>query len=322
MPTKINEPCTLKTRQIIKNPALSIGMSPKNVNKYKKIAAAYGCYAPVIVTAPVNGMHMILEGSARLEACAQTGIGEIPAVMYQAENEAGELKLALMLSAIQDEGSALSEGELISRLINDYGISQRELVNLLGKSKAWVSKRIALTQNLTKVVKDMVIDGTLYPRSAEEVAKLPEDVQAVFAANVINSRLNKTEISQLVQCYKKTESDSVRRKIINSPLDALSMISVPVRKKSVGTKLNSPAQKFIGAVNYAIQMILKVLNMVEQADEELLCTAINQLSRLKDTARETETTLESLLADLQADDRLETKRPDVSLGKQGELTWQ
>ena len=167
MPTPMNEACNLKTRQIIKNPALTLGMSQKDVSKYKKVAAAYGNVAPVIVSAPVNGGCLILAGSARLEACAQTGISEVPAVMVSEGDEAGQLKLALMMTAIRDEAGALSEGALISRLINEYGVAPRELVNLLGKSKAWVSKRLSMDQNLSRTVKKMVTDGTLCPRSAE-----------------------------------------------------------------------------------------------------------------------------------------------------------
>jgi ParB-like chromosome segregation protein Spo0J len=305
----MNEACTLKMRQIIKNPALSLGMSQKDVGKYKKVAAAYGNVAPVIVSTPVNGGYLILDGSARLEACAQTGIGEIPAVMAQAGNEAGQLKLALMLSAMRDEGGALSEGALISRLINDYGVAPRELVSLLGKSKAWVSKRLSMDQNLSETVKGMVTDGTLCPRSAEEVAKIPMGVQAEFAANAVNAGLNKTEICMLVRRYKSTCSGDVRREVIKSPLEALSKTGERVGKKAAGSGLNGPGRNLGNAANYAAQMILKTTNMAENADEEALCAAEAQLSRLQDVSEETALILNKLLA-------------DVSLGKQeGERAW-
>ena len=103
MLSKMNEACTLKLRQIVKNPALTLGMSERDVGKYKRVAAAYGNVAPVIVSAPKNGEHLILAGSARLEACSQAGIREIPAVMSPAQDDAEQLKLSLMLSALRDE---------------------------------------------------------------------------------------------------------------------------------------------------------------------------------------------------------------------------
>jgi len=311
MPSKMNEACTLKLRQIVKNPALALGMSPKDVGKYKKIAAAYGNVAPVIVGAPQNGEYPILTGSARLEACAQTGIREIPAVMTQSQSESEQLKLALMLSALRDECCALSEGELISRLINDCGVAPRELVNLLGKSKAWISKRMTLAKNLTSAVKSMVMAGTLCPRSAEEVAKLAQAEQSEFAVNVVNCGLNKNEISQLVQRYKSALTDDIRREVIKSPLDALSKIGVRQRKKEAPEAgLNGPGRKLQSSINYAAQMLLKAANMAENADEKTLVTAFPQLSRLRGITEEARKTLNRVLA-------------EVSPGKQvgGEAPW-
>jgi len=299
MPTKINEVCILKLRQIVKNPALTLGMSSKDVSKYKKIAAVYGNVAPVIVGAPQNGGYPILAGSARLEACVQTGIREIPAVMTQAQDEGEQLKLALMLSALQDEGCALGEGELISRLINDCGVVSRELVNLLGKSKAWISKRMSLAKNLTSTVKSMVTDGTLCPRSAEEVAKLAPADQAEFATNVVNCGLNKNEVNQLVQRYKNTLVDDVRREIIKSPLDALSKIGVRrCKKEAADAGLNGPGRKLQGSANYATQMLLRTANMVENAEEEALSAAYPQLNRLRNIMEEVTRTINRLVEDV------------------------
>ena len=305
MPTQMNEACTLKTRQIVRNPALTLGMSQKEVQQYKKVAAAYGNVAPVVVSAPENNGCLILAGSARLEACAQAGIKEIPAVMVKAADEAGQLKLALMLSSIHDGAGALSEGALISLLINDHGVAPRELVKLLGKSKAWVSKRMALDQNLTLTVKGMVRDGTLCPRSAEEVAKLPGEVQTEFAVNAIDSGLSKTEISQLVTRYKSACSDDVRMEVIKSPLDALSKMGESAKKKPAADDgLNGPGRRLGGSANYASQMLLKVVNMAVNANDETLRKSGLQLSRLRDIAEEAGITLNRLLS-------------DVSPGKQG-----
>jgi len=299
MLSKMNEACTLKLRQIVKNPALTLGMSERDVGKYKRVAAAYGNVAPVIVGAPKNGEHLILAGSARLEACAQAGIREIPAVMSPAQDDAEQLKLSLMLSVLRDEGGALSEGELLCRLVNDYEVAPRELVNLLGKSKTWISLRMALAKNLASAVKGMVTDGTLCPRSAELVAKLPEGVQAEFAANAVNSGLSKNEISQLIQRYKNAYSEDVRLEVIKSPVEALSKIGIRQRKRQAPQAgLNGPGSKLQSAANYAAQMLLKAVNMAENADEEALCAAERQLNLLRDTTEGMTLTLNRLLADV------------------------
>ena len=193
----------------------------------------------------------------------------------------------------------MSEGELLSRLINGCGVTPRELVNLLGKSKAWISKRMMLAKNLTSAVKSMVTDGTFCPRSAEEVAKLAQSEQAEFATNAVNCGLNKNEISQLVQRYKNALADDVRREVIKSPLDALSKISVRQHKKEAADAgLNGPGQKLQSSANYAAQMLLKTSNMVENADEETLSGAYPQLNRLRNIMGEVTRTINRLVEDV------------------------
>jgi ParB-like chromosome segregation protein Spo0J len=299
MPSKTNEVYTLKLGQIIKNAPLALGMSSKCVNKYKKIVGEYGNVVPVIVGAPQNGGYPILTGSAQLEACVQAGIREIPVVMSGAQDEIGQLKLSLMLIALQDESSAISEGELINRLVNGCSVAPRELVKLLGKSKAWVSKRLSLANNLSGEVKKMVIDGTLCPRSAEEVAKLEQECQAEFAVNAVNAGLNKNEISLLAQLYKKAHTENLKREIVKSPLEALSKATVIQRNKlNPDAGLNSPGKKLQSSANYAAQMLLKTANMAENASEAALCAAAAQLVRLNSIMEETAMLLKRALSDV------------------------
>jgi len=63
------------------------------------------------------------------------------------------------------------------------------------------------------------------------------------------------------------------------------------------------------AANYAVQMLLKAVNMAEKADKGSLHEAFGQLNRLSDMTTETTLTLNRLLA-------------AVSPGKQGgEREW-
>jgi ParB-like chromosome segregation protein Spo0J len=144
----------------------------KDVAKYENVAVAFGNVMPVIVGASGN-IYRILKGQAQLDACVRSGYGELPVAIARAEGKKEQLQLTLLLSTIREEGGAISEGALISELVRRHGASRRELANLLGKSKAWLSKRETLAANLADGVKQMVQDGTVCARTAEEIAKLP-----------------------------------------------------------------------------------------------------------------------------------------------------
>ena len=137
------------------------------------------------------------------------------------------------------------------------------------------------------------------------MAKLPADAQAESAANAVNCGLNKTEVGLLVQAYRNTYSGDVRRKIIKTPLEALSNLGGQVKKKTASDdRLNGPGVKLGRAANYAAQMLLKAVNMAENAEEKALCAAEGPFRRLRDVSEETILTLNGLLE-------------DVSLGKPG-----
>ena len=109
--------------------------------------------------------------------------------------------------------------------------------------------------------------------------------------------MNKNEISQLVQRYKNTCADDARCEVIKSPLDALSKIGVRQHKKQQpDAGLNGPGRRLQGSANYAAQMLLKAVNMAENAGGEALLAAGWQLSRLIGIAQEAAITINKLLA--------------------------
>ena len=197
MATKRNKACTLKVGQIEKNPILALSTSEKDVKKYEIVTKTYGNVVPAIV-GQSGDAYRILSGQARLEACAHNGIQEIPVAIAEISDEAEQMKLALLLSTMREEGGPLSEGAFIDALVTHHGVTRRELMNLLKKSKSWISKRQSLALKLTEDVKGMVKDGLICARTAEEIAKLPEDKQLSFAGNAVRDGLSKTNVGQLV----------------------------------------------------------------------------------------------------------------------------
>jgi ParB family chromosome partitioning protein len=296
MSPKKNEACTLKPVQIIKNPDLALGRTKKNTVKHKKLAAEYGNVMPVIVCAQKNGTYQVISGSASLEACEQAGIQEVTAVLSGLPDEKEQMKLSLLLAALPDESSAIAEGAIISRLYDNYGVSPHEMMKLLGKSRGWVYKRMSLAKNLSETVKGMVTDGTLCPRSAEEVAKMPQEVQGEFAANVANAGMSKNDICALYKRYKCASTEEARQEVVKSPLSALSKTVVRQTKKQTPV-LPGPGRHLQTVAANAARMLLNAASMAENASAEALRPARGQLCRLRDIMEESVMTLNRVIAD-------------------------
>jgi ParB/RepB/Spo0J family partition protein len=278
MGTNTNRACTLDIRQIEKSAILTLGMSDKDVRKYEKVASSFGSVTPAIVGETDKG-YRVLDGQAKLMAYAHAGIDEVPVIVAQADGEAGQMKLALLLSTIREEGGAISEGIFIDKLITQHGVTRQELTQLIGKSKAWLSKRQSLACNLSDAVKDMVRTGAICARTAEEIVKLPKDKQAVFSANVVQDALSKSDVEHLVKIYRdKQTSDSCRNAILTAPLTVLPVTEKkqPIRRQDK----RSESERIAGATRYAIRLACELKGLIAAADDASLILVLPHLREL------------------------------------------
>jgi ParB-like chromosome segregation protein Spo0J len=291
MTHKKNTALALKLGQIEKNPILALSTNEKVVEKYARITNRYGNIVPAIVGADDGGTYRMLHGQAGLIACHGGGIKEIPVIVAATGGEAEQMKLALLLSTVHGDGAPLSEGAFIDELITRHGISRRELMVLLGKSKSWISKRQSLTARLSDDVKSMVKSGTICARTAEEIAKLPMGVQTAFAARVSMDAIPKTGAGRLVSLYTAGEtSPELKKAIIDSPLsvlDACPHAPVAGRHK----EKRGPAERICQNAGLLIRIAHGLKGLLATTDVASVLPAMPTLAGLRDALADLDTVL-------------------------------
>jgi ParB-like chromosome segregation protein Spo0J len=256
-----------------------LNTSAKEVEKYERVAKAYGNVVPAIVGQNGKAYH-ILSGQARLEACVHRGIEEIPVIIAEVSEEAEQMKLALLLSTVREEGGALSEGAFIDMLLTRHGVTRRELMGLLKKSKSWISKRQSLSLRLSENVKWMVKDRVICARTAEEIAKLPEEVQVTFASNVVRDGLSKSSAGQLVSLYMRSESNSaLRDAILDSPLSVLDAYPTGTVVRRIEKR--GLVERIAGNARFVIRMIYEIKDLLAKADTQSLTILSAYLDELR-----------------------------------------
>jgi ParB-like chromosome segregation protein Spo0J len=291
-----NKICTLKVGEIEKNPILALSTSEKDVERHGRVTQTYGNVTPAVVGQNGN-VYRILAGQAWLEACEHSGIQEMPVVVAEISDSAEQMKLALLLSTVRQEGGALSEGTFIDALLTDHGVSRRELMGLLKKSKSWISKRQLLALKLTSNVKGMVKDGVICARTAEEIARLPGDVQLSFACKVVRDGLSKTNVGQLVSLYTRTDpGGALRDAILESPqavLDAYTALPVKRRKEN-----RSMGERIANSAGFLIRMGTELKGLLAKTEPQSLSMVISDLSNLRVILMDLFTVLDVFLAEV------------------------
>jgi ParB-like chromosome segregation protein Spo0J len=221
---KNNENCRLELvspRQIKRMPAMQAGASWKRVRKARDFARRRGYCSPVVLS-DSDGCMTLLAGAATFEACLEEKGAKIPAVIVQTEGEADNLMFALQSAQLSESLDAIAVSAAIVRLIDTHSIPRRHIAETLGKSPAWINGMENLSRRLSAGVQKLVAEGQIPPRSAQEVARLPEGVQMPFAVSAADGFLSKENVIYLVNRYLNEDTGAEEKdRIIRTPKLAL-----------------------------------------------------------------------------------------------------
>ena len=208
-------------RLIKRMPDLEPSVSKRGVRKARAFAKRRGFCKPVVLS-DSDGCMTLLTGAAIFEASLEEKEAKVPAVIVQTEGGADNLMFALQSAQLSEAIDAVAVGNAIVQLVDEYSIARKYIAHTLGKSPAWLNKMEALSRKLNPSVKKMVAEGCVSSRTAQEIARLPDDVQTPFAVSVSNELLSKDNVVYLVNRYLNKDAGTEERdRIIRTPKQAL-----------------------------------------------------------------------------------------------------
>jgi len=120
----------------------------------------------------------LVAGERRFRAAQLAGVDRLPALVREVEDP---LELALIENLQREDLSPLEEAEGLATLIARHGYSHREVAELLGKSRPYVSNILALTRLPEAVKADLQRDGGLISRELLMGVARQEDPETALA---------------------------------------------------------------------------------------------------------------------------------------------
>src|SRR5262245_28354210 len=103
---------------------------------------ARGLLQPIVVRRTTEG-YRLLAGERRFRAATLAGLDRVPALIREGDDD---LEIALIENLQREDLSPLEEAEALGMLIERHGYSHREVADLLGKSRPYVSNTLALNK--------------------------------------------------------------------------------------------------------------------------------------------------------------------------------
>lgn len=144
---------------------------------------ANGLLQPITVRPKGQGKWELVAGERRLRAATRLGWTEIPAVVRDFDDRA-MLTLALVENLQRSDLNALEEAEGYQRLIDEFGLTQQQVADAVGKDRTTITNLIRVL-SLPSQVRRMVEEGLLSAGHARAILAVKNAHQQQKLANEV-----------------------------------------------------------------------------------------------------------------------------------------
>lgn len=206
-------------------------------NLLEELAASiknYGVIQPIIVCPVGDDTYEIVAGERRYRASKLAGNTTVPVIIKKLSSKQRK-EIALIENLQRQDLNPIEEAQAYKALIDEYGFTQEQLADRLGKSRPVITNSLRLL-NLNPVVIDMVINGRLSAGHARCLSSIKDYiVQNTYAIAACDKQLSVRQLEIMVRNYlnpKKTE-----KKVAELPVELKDLANI--MQKKFGTKVNA-----------------------------------------------------------------------------------
>lgn len=195
---------------------------------------ANGMLQPINVRALEDGQFELISGERRLRAARMIGMTKIPCIVMNVSDQQSAL-FAIIENIQRENLDFFEEAVAIERLMTEYGLSQDEIANKLGKAPSTLSNKLRLLR-LPDYIRDKISCAGLSERHARALLTLPDNSTRKRVLDIVIDRhLTVAETEHLIADVHR------RRKGARKPQ----------------TKAYKDMRIFLNTLNHAVDIIRK-----------------------------------------------------------------
>lgn len=180
----------------------------------------HGVLQPLLVRPLIGGGYQIVAGERRYRACRMAGVTEVPVVIREL-SDSETMELALIENLQRENLTPIEEAKGFGVLIDNYGMSQEEVSQVVGRSRSAVANSLRLL-NLPKEVSDMVERGEISAGHGRTLLALGSEEEMINTAKLIAEKdLSVRQTEKLVKSInaekEKGDKEDKQEKISLKP---------------------------------------------------------------------------------------------------------
>lgn len=145
----------------------------------------HGVIQPLTVREMPNGYYQIIAGERRWRAARIAGLSDVPVVVIEADDKKA-MELALIENLQRQDLNPVEEAMGYQSLIEEYGLTQEETAERVGKSRPAVANTLRLL-SLSPEVLEKLKNGQLTAGHARAILTLKSEKKQLEAAQKIIS---------------------------------------------------------------------------------------------------------------------------------------
>ncbi len=175
------------------------------LNELSESIKLHGVIQPITVRKLPTGYYQIIAGERRWRAARMAGLTEIPVNVIEADDKQAA-ELALVENLQRTDLNPVEEARGYQRLIKEFGLTQEEAAQSVGKSRPAITNAMRLLA-LPNEVLDLLEGNHISAGHARALLAIPDDELKIEAAKMIVARglsVRQTE-SLAVSVGKKKE---------------------------------------------------------------------------------------------------------------------
>ena len=142
----------------------------------------YGVISPITVRR-VGERYVIIAGERRWRAARMAGLSEIPVIIISADDKKAA-EIALVENIQRSDLNPVEEAQAYAALIDQYGMTQEEVAEQIGKSRSSVTNSLRLL-DLPDAVLSMLAAGTLSSGHAKVLLGIKDGEKLKTAAEKV-----------------------------------------------------------------------------------------------------------------------------------------
>lgn len=180
-----------------------------SINDLADSLRLHGLLQPILVR-PDGEYYCVIAGERRLRAAQVAGFTRVTCIVQQCTDQ--EMAERALIENIQrTDLSPIEEGAAYNRLIEEYGLTQEQVAQRVGKARATVANLLRVLQ-LPNVVLDLLRNNTISLGHAKVLLGVKDaSIQVLTAQKAANEKLSVRETEILINRLSERTSDTIQK---------------------------------------------------------------------------------------------------------------